>query len=362
MNQPSVRLLLVEDDEDDYVLIRDILSDIPDWTFDLDWADTFDRGLEKAASARHDLCLLDYRLGERTGVELLQRLQETGFGAPVLILTGQGDRGIDLEAMEKGAADYLEKASLSASLVERALRYALDRARTLDALRAGEQRLRELSARLLQAQEEERRRIAKELHDSVGGNLTAVKYALEGRLRQGEEAAGGDGCIPLQQVVDTVQETMEEIQRISSNLRPSILDSMGVLAALKWTARRTEELHTGLVVEPAFGVTEERIPEGLKIVLLRVAQEAVHNAVKHSGGDRVQLKLAESDGMLDLRIQDNGSGFDRSGIAGEGGEPAGMGLESMQERVELSGGSLEVHSSPHGGTSVQARWPLEASS
>jgi len=148
----KVHLLLVEDDEDDYVLIRGILSQIPDWTFRLDWAATFGQGLERAAAGRYDLCFLDYRLGERTGIELLERLQSMGFGAPVLILTGQGDRRIDLKAMSKGAADYLEKSDLSPNMVERALRYALTRARALEALRASERRLKQMSGRLLQAQ------------------------------------------------------------------------------------------------------------------------------------------------------------------------------------------------------------------
>lgn len=358
MSDTPVRLLLVEDDEDDYVLIRDILSEIPDWSIHLDWVSTFDQALERAAGGEYDLCFLDYRLGERTGIELLEELQSMAFGTPVLMLTGQGDHVIDLEAMEKGAADYLEKAHLSANLVERALRYALDRAETLEALQSSESRLRDLSSRLLQAQEEERRRIAKELHDSVGGNLTAVKYALEDKLQREKHTSDPPQGISLRQIVDTVQETIEEIQRISSNLRPSILDNMGIVAALQWTARKAQELHDTVQVHANCDVPEERVPEERKIVLLRVAQESLNNAVKHADPDSVQISLREAAGELVLEIQDNGRGFQPDRPNPGTSSSSGMGLDGMKERVELSGGTLEIHSAPGNGTRVAARWPF----
>lgn len=358
MSDTPVRLLLVEDDEDDYVLIRDILSEIPDWTVNLDWVTTSDQALERAAAGHYDVCFLDYRLGERTGIELLEELQAMSFDVPVLMLTGQGDHDIDLEAMKKGAADYLEKARLSASLVERAVRYTLDRAQTMEALRSSERRLRDLSSRLLQAQEEERRRIAKELHDSVGGNLTAIKYALEDKLQREKKTNEPPEGISLKQIVETVQETIEEIQRISSNLRPSILDNMGILAALQWTARKVQELHDGVQVHVDCDSLEGRIPEELKIVLLRVAQEALNNAVKHADPDSVQILLREQEGALILNIQDNGRGFQPGNPDPRNPSSSGMGLDSMKERVELSGGSLEVHSARNSGTRIVARWPL----
>ncbi|MFO7784373.1 MAG: response regulator [Thermodesulfobacteriota bacterium] len=359
MNERHVHLLLVEDDEDDYVLIRDILSEIPNWLFQLDWAHTFDLGLEWAATGRYDLCFLDYRLGERNGIELLEKMQAMGSRIPVLMLTGQGDHFIDLEAMERGAADYLEKSALSASMVERSIRYALDRARTLEALRTGERRQKELSRRLIRTQEEERRRIAKELHDSVGGNLTAVKYALEDRFRRKKHTNEPSQGIPMKQIIDAVQETIEEIQNISSNLRPSILDSMGILRALEWTGRKVQELYEGLEVKVDCRVSEEQVPEELKIVLLRVAQESFTNAAKHSGGDEVRLSLFESEGMLKMLIRDNGRGFDLEEISAGDQEnlSGGMGFESMRERVELSGGTLAILSVPYKGARIEATWP-----
>ena len=354
----EIRVLLVEDDEDDYVLARDTLADVSNQSFRIEWASTVRQALERARNGGYDLCLLDYRLGDRNGIEVLDELKGLGFTAPILMLTGQGDRQVDLEAMRRGAADYLEKDRLSPELMERSVRYALERARNLEALRASEQRLRALSSRLLQAQEEERRRIAKELHDGIGANLTAVKYALETKIAQKEAGMAEEDSIPLTEIIAAVKETMEETQRISTNLRPSILDNMGLLAALDWTARKTREFYRAMDVRTAWDLAEEEIPESLKIVLLRLVQEALNNAVKHSGADRITVSLRRSDKELELLVQDNGKGFgpDRRRSV-EDGSRENMGLDGMLERVELSGGRIDIRSSPGEGTTIAARWP-----
>ncbi len=357
--EKEIRVLLVEDDEDDYVLVRDILSDIPNQSFHVDWVAGADSALEQAVRGVYDLCLLDYRLGHRNGVEVLDALKARGFAAPILMLTGQGDRRVDLQAMALGAADYLEKDRLAPDLMERAVRYAMDRAQTLEALRASEQRLRALSTKLLQAQEEERRRIAKDLHDSIGANMTAVKYALEAKKAQEESGNPASGGLPLDRIIDAVKETMEETQRISTNLRPSILDNMGLLAAIQWNARKTQELYRGLEVHTELSLAEEDIPESLKIVVFRVVQEALNNAVKHSGADRIDISLQQRQGELILDMTDNGKGIEPGLNEPRGSKGGGMGLEGMMERVELSGGKMEIHSTPGEGTRITSRWPAQ---
>jgi PAS domain S-box-containing protein len=137
---PRLRVLLVEDDEDDYVIIRDLLAEIEE--FDLEWVSDYGGALEAIAREEHDVCLLDYRLGERSGLELLREASRRGFGTPMILLTGQGGRGVDLQAMQAGAADYLVKGRIDAPLLERAIRYAF--ARTLKALGESERRFRSL--------------------------------------------------------------------------------------------------------------------------------------------------------------------------------------------------------------------------
>ncbi|HEV7239185.1 MAG TPA: EAL domain-containing protein [Thermoanaerobaculia bacterium] len=141
-----VRLLLVEDDEDDFVLTRELLSDAKRTRFELEWIASFDEALSALATNTHDVCLIDYRLGEHDGLELLRHARALGVTAPMILLTGQGSGDIDLVAMRAGAADYLVKGTIDAPLLERSIRYALEQSRTLHALRESEERYA-LSAR-----------------------------------------------------------------------------------------------------------------------------------------------------------------------------------------------------------------------
>ena len=139
-------MLLVEDDEDDFVLTRDLLADSRRTRFELDWVSTFDDALGALTRNGHDVALIDYRLGEHDGLELLHHARGLGVTAPLILLTGQGDGDIDLAAMRAGAADYLVKGQIDAPLLERSIRYALEQSRTLQALRESEERYA-LSAR-----------------------------------------------------------------------------------------------------------------------------------------------------------------------------------------------------------------------
>lgn len=136
-----IHVLLVDDDEDYYVLTRAAFSDIEDQAYDLDWKISYDDALAAMQRTRYDVCLLDYHLGGRDGLELLQAARQGGYSAPMIMLTGYGDRQIDLEAMAAGAADYLYKTKTDAALLERSIRYAIERTRMSDALRENEARL-----------------------------------------------------------------------------------------------------------------------------------------------------------------------------------------------------------------------------
>ncbi|MDY6900119.1 MAG: response regulator [Cyanobacteriota bacterium] len=141
MNHNPIKVLLVDDDEDDYILIRDWLNEFQLGSCELDWLDNYQAAKSVIASLRHHIYLFDYRLGAENGLELLQFSIECGCSSPIILLTGRGDRGIDIEAMKAGAADYLEKSQLNAPLLERSIRYALER-------KQAEQKIREQAALL----------------------------------------------------------------------------------------------------------------------------------------------------------------------------------------------------------------------
>lgn len=130
-----IRVFLVDDDEDDFVLIRDFLEETEKTAFDLTWVDNYDQALTAILANRHDVYLLDYRLGDRDGLQLLREALKKGCQAPIILLTGQGDYEIDIEAMKAGAADYLDKSSVGADLLERSLRYAVERDRAEQKIR-----------------------------------------------------------------------------------------------------------------------------------------------------------------------------------------------------------------------------------
>lgn len=225
------------------------------------------------------------------------------------------------------------------------------------ALRQSEERMRRLSSELLLAQEKERKLIAQELHDSIGANLAAIKYSLERKLGQmrGDIHSGG---ITVEEIVTIVQKGIEETRRIMANLRPSILDDLGVLPTIAWFSREFQSIYPHIRVEKEIQIQEKEIPEPLKIVIFRFLQEAMNNTAKHSQATCARILLAAGNGKMELAITDNGLGFD----PGEGFSARrmghGLGLSSMKERVELSGGKFLLESNPRKGTSVRAEWPI----
>lgn len=142
MDERELKILLVEDNEDDYIIFRELLGDIEAVSFDLMWAMEYDEGLQIIERDAPDVCLVDYRLGEYTGLDLLRAAREVGCQTPVIMLTGQGDHEIDMLAMEAGAADYLVKDQLHAELLERSIRHAIERRRHAEAMRESEERFR----------------------------------------------------------------------------------------------------------------------------------------------------------------------------------------------------------------------------
>ena len=129
MNGEKLKVLLVDDDEDDYVITRGLLKEIPAYHVELDWTQDFNEALDQISVHEHGMYLVDYRLGARTGLELLSEAIEGGCRDPIILLTGQGDREVDLEAMKAGAADYLDKGRLDIDILDRAIRYSIERRR-----------------------------------------------------------------------------------------------------------------------------------------------------------------------------------------------------------------------------------------
>lgn len=225
------------------------------------------------------------------------------------------------------------------------------------ALRRSRSQLRLLSQKTLELLENDRQVIAKELHDSIGASLAAIKFSLEGWLEvYGERLPSPE--IPFERIIAHIVETIKETKRISANLRPSTLDDLGLLATAKWFCRNLSGLYGGIRITPRFEVGEGEIPEALKIVLYRVMQEALSNAAKHSGAEEIQVALSLGNGYLEMTISDDGSGFDLERVIGAGDTLSGFGINSMRERIELCNGRFEIRSRVGQGTRVRVRLPV----
>ena len=230
------------------------------------------------------------------------------------------------------------------------------RKRAEEALARSENRLRQLSSQLLSAQETERKRVAQELHDGIGQALTGIRFGLANALGQTDESGSMTMVEPLESLIPVIQGAMEEVRRISMDLRPYILDDLGILATITWCCRIFRSMHTGISIEKETDVREEDVPESLKVVIFRVLQEALNNIAKHSNADLVHVFLHHRDGGIRLSVSDNGDGFDTERALAAESIRRGFGLTSMKERVQLSGGVFSIQTMSGEGTTIAAEW------
>ena len=452
-NNARLRVLLVEDDEDDYVIIRDLLSEME--RFELEWVTGYDDALEAIEREEHDVCLLDYRLGERSGLELLREVSQRGYKVPSILLTGQGDREVDLEAMQAGAADYLVKGQIDAPLLERSIRYAFTR--TLRILGESEKRFRSLvqnvsdiiavvdaqgtiryespsvepvlgyspedmvgqnafdyihpddlerawsifveimkrsgaggpvevrvrhadgswryleatvnnllsdptvkgivvnsrdmserkqaEEKLREVREEERSRLARDLHDEALQDLTYALTEVQLVQARSEEA----------ELDHRLERAAGALMRAGQGLHGAIHDlrlpgdrDHTLAELLEWLVELNRQSSPEREVE--LSIEEGPLPtlsKKTEAELLRIVREALVNARRHSKACHVRLTVGASGGKLWAEVSDDGRGFDSAEAGG------GMGIVGMRERALALGGDLRIRSAPGEGTTVR---------
>jgi len=220
--------------------------------------------------------------------------------------------------------------------------------------------LEKLSSKLINAQEEERKRIAGDLHDGIGQTLSAVKFMVETVLETLRDKVPKTELGTLETLIPMLQKATEEVRTIVMNLRPSILDDLGILATIGWFCRNFESIYTDIRIEKQIHIREKEVPDDLKTVIFRVMQEAMNNVAKHSHADHVIIRLGKKDDSIELLIRDNGRGFDVSlAHSQDVSENNGAGLANMKERTELSDGAFQTESAPGGGVAIRAAWPYK---
>jgi signal transduction histidine kinase len=213
-----------------------------------------------------------------------------------------------------------------------------------------------LSQQLIQAQEQERRRISRELHDSVGQSVTAIKYSLERATELQRQRRHEAARALLLTTIARVRETIKEIRSIAMDLRPSVLDDLGVASALGWLCREFAESYAQLHVDADISASDADIPDRLVTTIFRCAQELLNNVAKHSKAQNVSLRLVRQLTNVTLTVCDDGVGMPQPDSSGSFG--SGHGIRNLRERAQMTGGHMVVGSAQIGGTCVEMNWPL----
>lgn len=214
-------------------------------------------------------------------------------------------------------------------------------------------RLRQLSASLLEAQDAERSRLARDLHDDVGQTLTAIKFSLHAAAQR--PPAGGPESA-LTRCIVLVESALERLRSLVTGLRPLMLDDLGLVAALRAHVS-TLAAHVPAALDFNVATPLPRLPPGIETTAFRIAQEAINNALRHADAARIDVALRLVENHLELTVRDDGRGFDLA--AAERGH-GGLGLISMRERAEMAGGALHIVGQAGAGTTLTARLPLPA--
>lgn len=216
-----------------------------------------------------------------------------------------------------------------------------------------------IASQMLSIQESERKRIATDLHDGVGQSLTMIKLSLSMAVQQLASGAISDASESLQQLKLKVHGALEEVRNAAMDLRPPMLDDLGLLPTLAWFFRELGSAFPEMSVEKDFCIHESCIPEQLKITIFRIVQEATGNIVKYAQADLMRVKLMQTGDLLHLSIEDNGRGFDPVEVYDRSGSDRGLGLLSMKERATLSGGIYALDAGIGRGTQIRVAWQLD---
>ncbi|HET8870907.1 MAG TPA: sensor histidine kinase, partial [Aquabacterium sp.] len=290
----------------------------------------------------------DYNLPGYSGLEALERVRASGKLVPFILVSGEIGEDIAVQAMRNGANDYLLKSNLArlapaAMLAIEANRTRIEKRKADLALSKSRQQLRELAQHLQASIERERAAIAREVHDDVGGSLTAVKLDLAWIARHAPTPQIADR---VQQALETVNHAHEASQRIMHNLRPAILEQ-GLVPALQWMADRFAK-RTG--IETTFRTSHESfdLPSGVPLVAYRFAQEALTNVSKHAQATKVSVDIAQAGGVLSIEVTDNGKGLSPDDLA----KARSFGIRGLHERAETAGGWVDISSNPEGTTLI----------
>lgn len=378
LNYAEYYILIVDDTPANLGVIVDYLEH---YGFGIMIARSGESALQKARYAPPDLILLDVLMPDMDGFETCQRLKAdvSTQDIPVIFMTSLTSPEDKVKGFEVGAVDYVTKPlhqeevlarimthlrlrDLTQSLQEKNRQLELssrtERERLFEAVNQQREQLRALANRLTEVQEAERKQLARDLHDHLGQVLTAISI----NLASVKDELPAD-CVPrlkdrLVEASLLTDQTLEQIRELSLNLRPPMLDDLGLIPTLRWYVKQYANrlnLKTRLEAQQL----EERLPPALETALYRVVQEALTNVARHAQANQVQVRLQRQEAMIMICIEDDGQGFDVAKVIASKAAVKGMGLLGMRERITLLGGRLDIQSQPGQGTRLRVEVPQE---
>lgn len=353
----TLRILHLEDDPDDAEVIRLTLKaeGIACSVVRVETKDDFIAALKQGG---FDLIFADHSLPQFDGLSALAIAQEKFPDIPFIFVTGTLGEDLAIETLKSGATDYVLKHRMQrlGPSVLRALREATERSerkRAEEKLRETNEQLRALAARLQSVREEERIWIAREIHDELGQALTALKIDLswlESKLPRDQKPL----LNKTKSISKLVDNTIRSLRRIASELRPGVLDNLGLAAAIEWQAQEFQT-RTGITCRCWLNLDDSGLSKEQSTAIFRIFQEALTNVARHANATDVDISLEEKAGELVLEVRDNGKGITESEIS----NPKSLGLLGMRERAFLLGGEVKIIGAAGKGTAVTVYIPLK---
>jgi len=285
-----------------------------------------------------------------------EEAQARGYRSSAALPLCYGDKVLGALNVYSAEADFFDPDRLQVlqSLANQAA-VATQNARLREQTHADHERLQTLSRRLAQVQETERSSIARELHDEIGQSLTVMKINLQAMQHSPEGSALAPG---LAESINAVERTLQKVRNLSLDLRPSLLDDLGLVPALRWYADRQAQ-RAEFTAHFSADLPETRLPPEIETTCFRIAQEALTNVMRHAQAQHVYVELQQHDGMLQLSVRDDGVGFDVEAALERAIHGASLGLLGMDERAQLAGGRLEISSTLGHGTEVRAFFSID---